>query len=628
MSVEPLRQKASPDVSKICFFATVFVAVALAAENIRSNPVEIDEYAHVPAGLSYWDFGRHYVYRENPPLVRLLTSLPVWLSSPRISYRSADPSIRSEWGVGRDFLNANASRYHFLIGEARCVSLILAVACAYLIYVWARRCYGSVAAPVLASLWLLYPTVLAHAAIASVDVGACFFGLLAAYLLWRFLQRPGWHTTVFAGIGLGLAQGSKFTMLFLYPSLLLICVTFRGIRWVRADEGDCEYRPSWLRVAIVLALSVVVLDAIYVFDRVGRPLGSFQFKSYVLSGQPTVDAPNPPQGNQFRQTWLGQLPVPLPEDYVLGLDSQKWEEEIGFYRPAPAGGLVHGGAWYSPLVTVAFKLPLGTIALILGSTVAGVICLRHLRYDAIFMSILVAMFFLVLGSQTGLNWAARYSLPSIPFLALLIGQPIQVAWNRRAWRWLMVACVGWNLLVVLLARPHFLSYGNELIGGKEGVRHFFAGSDLDLGQDLYRLAQWRIDHPDRRPMNILYYGALNPGLLGLNDSEVPDFFLDSTPDDQSNAEPRKHLYLAISANLLLGSPAQVILESGRSVIAYTDPRLLSFDDAFARVGMTIYLFEVVPALQDARTARPILFDRLRSCLHEIPITELKAKMIL
>ena len=244
------------------------------------------------------------------------------------------------------------------------------------------------------------------------------------------------------------------------------------------------------------------------------------------------------------------------------------------------------------------------------------------------MSIIVAVFFLMLAAQTGLNWAARYSLPSIPFFALLIGQPIQAAWNRRAWKWLMMACVGWNLLAVLLARPHFLSYGNELIGGKEGARHFFAGSDLDWGQDLYRLAQWRIDHPEQRPMNILYYGAINPDLLGLNDSKVPDFFLDSTPDDEANAEPRKHLYLAISANLLLGSPADVVLESGRYVTAYTNPQLLSFDNAFARVGMTIYLFEVVPALHEARTARPILFDRLRSFLHEVPSTERKAKTIL
>ncbi len=168
----------------------------------------------------------------------------------------------------------------------------------------------------------------------------------------------------------------------------------------------------------------------------------------------------------------------------------------------------------------------------------------------------------------------------------------------------------------------------RLAGGKEGVRNFFAGSDLDWGQDLYRLAQWRTDHPEQRPMSILYYGVISPDLLGLNDSKVPDFFLDSTPEDEANAEPRKHLYLAISANLLLGSPADVILESGRNVTAYTNPRLLGFDNAFARVGMTIYLFEVVPALQEARTARPILFERLRSCLHEVPFTERKAKVIL
>lgn len=628
MSMESLVRALSTIAPKLCFLAAVFVAVALAAENIRSNPVAIDEYAHVPAGVSYWDFGRHYLYRENPPLVRLLTSLPVWLSRPKISYRGADASIRSEWQVGRDFIGANGSRHQFLFNEARCVSLFLAVSCAYLIYVWAEQGYGSGPAAVLACLWLLYPTVIAHAAIASVDVGACFFGLLAAYLFWRFLQSPGWRTTIVAAVGLGMAEGSKFTMLFLYPALGLICVVFRVIGRATGDGRGFRYRPPCLQVVVAFALSVVVLNAIYAFDRVGRPLGSFHFKSVVLSGRPTADPDDVAWGNRFRGTWLSRFPVFLPEDYVLGLDSQKWEEEIGFHRPAPGGGLVRGGAWYSPLSTLAFKLPLGTLALILGSVIAAVAGVRHLCYQVVYLSIIVAAFCLVLMPQTGLNWAARYSLPVFPFLVLLIGQPIQAAWKHRVWRWLILASVGWNLLAVLLARPHFFSYGNELIGGNEGARRFFAGGDLDWGQDLYRLARWRVEHPEFRPMAILYYGVLNPASLGLNDSRVPDAFLDTTPEDEPNSNPEPHLYLAISANLLLGAPAEVILESGRATLACINPRLLNFEGAFARVGMTIYLFEVVPSLQEARTARPILFEQLHSCLREVPSSMRKAKMIL
>ena len=157
------------------------------------------------------------------------------------------------------------------------------------------------------------------------------------------------------------------------------------------------------------------------------------------------------RGIDFARPGWANSPYRCRKITFWGLDSQKWEEGIGFYRPSPAGGLVHGGAWYSPLVTLAFKLPLGTIALILGSTVAGVCRPAPFALRRIFMSILVAVFFLMLAAQTGLNWAARYSIPLIPFLALLIGQPIEAAWNRRAWKWLMMACLGWNLLAVLLS---------------------------------------------------------------------------------------------------------------------------------------------------------------------------------
>jgi len=237
---------------------------------------------------------------------------------------------------------------------------------------------------------------------------------------------------------------------------------FFGMHRRSPAEAEQRVRASLLQVVVVFALSMVVLNTIYEFDRVGRPLASFQFKSYLLSGRPTLDLFEIPWGNRFRESWLGQVPVPLPEDYVRGIDSQRWEEEFGFYRPAPGGGLIRGGAWYSPFVTLAFKLPLGTIALLLASMVGGVIGLCFLRDDARFILVIVAAFFLVLVTQTGMNWPARYSLPVIPFLALLIGRPIQVAWDHRRWRWVVMACVGWNLMAVVLTRPHFLSYGNEL----------------------------------------------------------------------------------------------------------------------------------------------------------------------
>src|SRR5579883_3088073 len=152
------------------FLGVVALAVVLSGECIRSNPAMVDEYAHVPAGISHWELGRHFLYRENPPLVRLLFSLPVWLSRPKMIYSNAATTGRSEWLVGRDFIAANRQRHHELFIRARCVVLLLGVACGTLIFLWGSENYGGVAGVVCASTWLLDPTVLAHSVIATVDV--------------------------------------------------------------------------------------------------------------------------------------------------------------------------------------------------------------------------------------------------------------------------------------------------------------------------------------------------------------------------------------------------------------------------------------------------------------------------
>ncbi len=114
----------------VVFLALVACFVVLASECIRSNPVLVDEYGHVPVGVSYWETGYHYLYRENPPFVRLLASFPVWLSNAKTDYARASRAYRSEWHVGMDFITANGARHHEYFGMARSVVLFLAVVCA------------------------------------------------------------------------------------------------------------------------------------------------------------------------------------------------------------------------------------------------------------------------------------------------------------------------------------------------------------------------------------------------------------------------------------------------------------------------------------------------------------------
>ncbi len=55
---------------------------ALAARSLlRENPT-VDEVAHLPAGITYWQKGTFRLYHHNPPLFKLVAALPVVLARP------------------------------------------------------------------------------------------------------------------------------------------------------------------------------------------------------------------------------------------------------------------------------------------------------------------------------------------------------------------------------------------------------------------------------------------------------------------------------------------------------------------------------------------------------------------
>lgn len=64
------------DVLWICGVLLALHVVLLGYSAAAHSPT-IDEVAHMAAGVSHWELGRFDLYRVNPPLVRLLATLPV-----------------------------------------------------------------------------------------------------------------------------------------------------------------------------------------------------------------------------------------------------------------------------------------------------------------------------------------------------------------------------------------------------------------------------------------------------------------------------------------------------------------------------------------------------------------------
>jgi len=557
----------------------------LAVEAIDGNAVVFDEFAHVPAGILHWESARFEIYRENPPLVRMLVALPAWLSDAKRDYSRAGMTRRSEWHLGWDFVRANGPRHREIFRRSRLVAVALAVACGLLVFRWAGRLYASPAAPLACmAVWLMDPNVLAHASLATTDIGTATLGLLATYAFWSYLRDPGPSNALRAGLALGLAQAAKFSMLFLYPAWFLIALAARregpGVRGPRASE-----------LAAVAMVSLLVLNAVYLFEGTGEPLGSFDFRSALLGGRPTSGEAPMGSPHRFRGSALGSLPVPLPRDYVLGFDSQKLDEEIGLAN-LEGGRLVLGGHWYSPLLTMARKLPPGTLLLIAGSG-AWFAARRRPRLAGPVLWVPPLAIVGLLCSQAGLNWPVRYALPALPFLAIATGGIVEAVWPRPRLRWLVVACLAWNGVELALARPAFLSYGSPLAGGGDGAQRHFLGSNYDWGQDLFRLNRWAEEHPEARPLCVSTFGVLSPSEVGLGARGLPRSFLEAAAPARG-PEQAPAFFWAISSNYLNGLPGWFLFDDGSRSFASLRPSILRPEQAVARVGSTIFIFAIPP----------------------------------
>jgi hypothetical protein len=258
-------------------------------------------------------------------------------------------------------------------------------------------------------------------------------------------------------------------------------------------------------------------------------------------------------GNRFAGTPLAELPVPLPEHYLLGIDTQKvdFEKKLRSYM---SGEWKEGGWWYYYLYALAIKVPLGTWALLLLAVLVTIIkpaANSGWRDEAALLAPAAAVLVLV-SSQTGFTHHLKYVLPAFPFVFVWMSKVVQpcVLLNRRVAVAVSVA-VAWSVWSSLWVYPHSLSYFNELAGGPERGGEHLHGSNVDWGQDLLYLKRWLDRHPEARSLRLAYYGIADPALAGIEYSPPPRWPNPgvSTPVECEGPQPG---WYAVSTNYLIG----------------------------------------------------------------------------
>jgi len=563
--------------------ATAIAAVAILGAHAgllawcgyRHSPT-LDEGGHLPGGLAIWQYGRFDLYRVNPPLPRAVAAAPVALLAHETDWSqfSDAPGARPEWAIGADFIRANGERSFWLFAIARWTCIPFSLIGGLVCWRWGRALFGELAGLIAVTLWCFCPNMIGNGWMVTPDVPAAALGALAAFWFWRWLRHPTWTTTLAAGAALGFAELTKTTWIVLFALWPAIWTIVRVMQ-ARArrtghsmgvETNDAAIQPSMINHQPVVQLAVILLTGLYIlnlgyaFDGSFRRLDSYPFFSRTLAGGATRDRNSDPPGNRFAGTWLGAWPVPLPYDYVTGIDLQKQDFEAGktsYLR----GEFKEGGWWYYYLYAAAVKMPIGTLLLI---PLAGFVAIsRRARLaltDALPLMIPPLVVFALVSSQTGFSRYFRYVLPALPFVFVWVSRiglllsPVAtstLAASRSlllAGRAVALALLAWSVGSSLYYWPHSLSYFNELAGGPRHGHDHLIDANIDWGQDLLYLREWIELHPEARPLTVTYKGAFNPVVAGVEFAQTPALPPGNTqPEGLQQLQPGWH---AISLNYL------------------------------------------------------------------------------
>lgn len=568
------------------------VHAALDAWGAYVHSPTFNEPGHLVAGICNWQFGRFDVYKVNPPLARMAAAAPVLVVSPNTDWSSfyEGPAARPEFAMGEDFVAANGERSFWLFTLARWACIPFSLIGAYVCFRWASDLYGRAGGLLALALWCFCPNILGHGQLLTPDVPAASLGLASAYTFWLWLRKPTWSRTFLSGLVLGIAELAKMTLvvfLAIWPILWLI------YRW--PDRKSLRSR-DWLRelgmLIIRMILAIYILNLGYGFEGSLTPLGKFQFVSATLRGDAAdgaglqPPASRPEVGNRFAQRWLGYLPVPLPKNYVLGLDLQKRDFER-YHQPSYLRGRFRErGWWYYYLYALAIKVPLGTWVLVALAAVVGIWSKVNVRLrDEFVLLAPTAVILFFVSSQTAFSQHMRYVLPAFPFVFVWIGRVARIFDRKHlVLAGIATAALGWSIASSLWAYPHSLSYFNELVGGPTGGPKHLIHSNVDWGQDLLNLKRWLDEHPEARPLKLAYFGFFDP---------IHARIEYTAPDAMGAGKAIPPGWYAISVNFVRGFPYQVYNGDGSKRFLKQDA-LAAFQELepVAMAGYSIYIYRV------------------------------------
>lgn len=517
---EPEKKSISRGLELALVAGALLVFLVLAVTSSRRKSSTFDEGAHIPAAYTYVALGDFRMNPEHPPLVKLLSGLPLRFLHPKMDTEDPDWKAGKQWEFAVKFLYEwnDADR---LIFWARVPVMLLTLLIGLVVWHCARTFYGWKAGYGALVLFLLNPDVLAHGQLVTTDLAVAGGFFTSAYCFYRALQQVTLLRVVLLGLAVGLTVIAKFSGILVFPALLLIGVAYAfatattTLSLPKAEERVIKERNGKLAVTGGLLAASLVFALVIIW-------GCYGFRN-AYSPDPTVA-----KAINWEHYWqketlmtslvqLGHKLHIVPEGYSYGFlyVLESVEKRLAYL----AGEYSSKGWWFYFIVTFLIKTPLSLLILL------GLAWYFFKRYrtggadiTAEAMLLLPAALYWLVTLTSNLNIGHRHLLPIYPFLIVFAAKVLRVFdLPTPDTRRLAIACgvlLGWYVIGAIIVYPNYLTYFNEAAGGPGNGYNWLADSSLDWGQDLKGLAEYRRAHPDE-PFYLSYFGSAIPEYYGI-----------------------------------------------------------------------------------------------------------------
>src|SRR5689334_5857755 len=232
------------------------VAGFIEVRTARGETQTWDEGIHIWSGYAYLTRGDYSWNTEHPPLVKLVSAIPLL----RLGL-AAPPSVGrpepNEVTAGREFLYANRRDADTILISARSANILLTLLFLAAVAWWTRRRWGWAAGILAAVLCAFDPNLIAHGRYVTTDYPLTAFFFFACALWVEYLESGGHKRLLLAAAAIAIAMVVKYSAVLLVPTLALLYL----LCWIRRPQEFPVSRAigAVAVVSLVLAATVAVV---------------------------------------------------------------------------------------------------------------------------------------------------------------------------------------------------------------------------------------------------------------------------------------------------------------------------------------------------------------------------------